>query len=147
MQPFPYPNYATHKIWSDLVNWLQRYSSSKVWNFRHSRASDSKMNGLIRPEIERERAFMPVLVTSTLDDDSMKNKWVTMETPFPIINLWEFFRRSRAANSVVSGPIWPKCEVVRDFMHVHVTCKYKKGRIKSNPEFNCQTSPTGLSVS
>ena len=42
MQPFPYPNDATHKIWSRLVNWLQRYSSSKVWNFRHSRASNSK---------------------------------------------------------------------------------------------------------
>ena len=26
---------------------------------------------------------------------------------FPIISRWEIFRRSRAANSVVSGPIWP----------------------------------------
>ena len=53
---------------------------------------------------------------------------------FPIISLWEFFRRSRAANSVVSGPIWPKFELVRDFMHVLVTCKYKKDRIKNNRE-------------
>ena len=30
MQPFPYPNDATHKIWSRLADWLQRYSSSKV---------------------------------------------------------------------------------------------------------------------
>ena len=36
---------------------------------------------------------------------------------FPIISLWDFFfRRSRAANSVVSGPIWPKFELIRDFM-------------------------------
>ena len=42
------------------------------------------------------------------------------------------FRRSRAANSVVSGPIWLKFELVRDFMHVLVTCKYKKDRIKNN---------------
>ena len=28
---FPHPNDATHKIWSRLVNWLQRYSSLKVW--------------------------------------------------------------------------------------------------------------------
>ena len=41
------------------------------------------------------------------------------------------FRRSRAANSVVSCPIWPKFELVRDFMHVLVTCKYKKDRIKT----------------
>ena len=49
---------------------------------------------------------------------------------FPII----IFRRSRAANSVVSGPIWPKFELVRDLMHVLVTCKFKKDRIKSNRE-------------
>ena len=39
-----------------------------------------------------------------------------------------------AANSIVSGPIWPKFELVRDFMHVLVICKYKKDRIKSNRE-------------
>ena len=31
MQPFSHPSYATHKIWSRLANWLQRYSSLKVW--------------------------------------------------------------------------------------------------------------------
>ena len=31
MQPFPHPIDATHKIWSRLANWLQRYSSLKVW--------------------------------------------------------------------------------------------------------------------
>ena len=50
---------------------------------------------------------------------------------FPIISLWEIFLNSRAANSVVSGPIWPKLELIRDFMHVLVTCKYKKDRIKT----------------
>ena len=39
-----------------------------------------------------------------------------------------------AANSVVRGPIWPKFKLVRDFMHVRVTCKYKKDRIKNNQE-------------
>ena len=82
MQPFPHPNDATHKIWSRFANWLQRYSSSKVWNFRHSRASNSKMSGLIRPKIERDQAFMPVLVTSNFDDDSIKNEWASMETLF-----------------------------------------------------------------
>ena len=76
------PNDATHKIWSRLANWLQRYSSSKVWNFRHSKASNSKMSGLIRPKIELDRAFMSVLVTSNVDDDSIKNEWASMETPF-----------------------------------------------------------------
>ena len=53
---------------------------------------------------------------------------------FPIISLWEIFRRSRVANSVVSSPIWPTFELVRDFMHVLVTCKYKKDQIKNNWE-------------
>ena len=52
---------------------------------------------------------------------------------FPIISLWEIFRRSRAANSVVSCPIWPKFELVREFMDVLVTCKYKKDGIKKQP--------------
>ena len=76
-------NDATHKIWTRLANWLQRYSSSKVWNFRHSWASNSKMSGLIQPKIELDRVLMPVLVTSNFDDDLIKNERTSMETPFP----------------------------------------------------------------
>ena len=68
---------------------------------------------------------MPVLVTSNFHDISIKNEQAWRHH-FPIISLWDFFRRSRAANSVVSGPIWPKFDLVQDFMHVLVTCKYKK---------------------
>ena len=50
---------------------------------------------------------------------------------FPIISLCEFYRRSRAANCVVSGPIWLKFELVLDFMHVLVTCKYKEDGSKA----------------
>ena len=81
-QPFPYPSDATHKIWSRLADWIQRYSSSKVWYFRHSRASNSKMSGLTRPKITLNQVFMPVLVTSNFDDDSIKNEQASMETPF-----------------------------------------------------------------
>ena len=77
---------------------------------------------------------MPVLFTSNFDDDSMKNERASMETAVSHYKSGNFFRRSRAANSVVSGPIWPKCKLVRDFMHVLVTCKYKKDRIKSSRE-------------
>ena len=56
--------------------------SSNVRNFRHSRASNSKMSGLIGPKIELDRAFMPVLVTSNFNDDSIKNEQGSMETPF-----------------------------------------------------------------
>ena len=40
------------------------------------------MSRLIRPKIERDQAFMPVLVTSNFDDDSIKNEQASMETPF-----------------------------------------------------------------
>ena len=55
-----------------------------------------------------------------------------METAFSHYKSYEkIFRRSRAANSVVSGPIWPKFELVRDYMDVLVIYKYKKDRIKT----------------
>ena len=50
--------------------------------FRHSGANNSNMSCRIRPKIELDRAFMPVLVTSNFDDDSIKNERAGMETPF-----------------------------------------------------------------
>ena len=41
-----------------------------------------------------------------------------------------FFRRSRAANSVVHGPIWQNFETIRDFMVVLVSCKNEEDPIK-----------------
>ena len=40
------------------------------------------MSGLIRPKIELDQAFMPVLVTSNFNDDLIKNERASMETPF-----------------------------------------------------------------
>ena len=40
------------------------------------------MSGLIRPKIKLDPAFMTVLVTSNIDDDSIKNERGSMETPF-----------------------------------------------------------------
>ena len=48
----------------------------------HWRASNSKVSSLIRPEIKLVRAFMPVLVTSNFDDDSIKNERGSMDTAF-----------------------------------------------------------------
>ena len=39
------------------------------------------MSGLIRPKIELDQAFMPVLVTSNFDGDLIKNERANMETP------------------------------------------------------------------
>ena len=40
------------------------------------------MSSLIRPTIELDQAFMPVLVTSNFDDDSIKNERASTETAF-----------------------------------------------------------------
>ena len=40
------------------------------------------MSGLIRPKIDLDRAYMPVLVTSNFDVDSIKNEGASMESPF-----------------------------------------------------------------
>ena len=39
-------------------------------------------HGNQRPEIELVWAFMPVLVTSNFDDDSIKNEWASMKSQF-----------------------------------------------------------------
>ena len=43
-------------------------------------------------------------------------------------------RRSRADNSIVSGWIWLKIELIQALMYVIVTCKYKKDPIKNSQE-------------
>ena len=64
---------------------------------------------------------MPVLFTINFDNDSIKNEL-------------------KAVNSVISGLIWPKFELIRDFMHVLDT--YKRDQIKSNREkLETQFSP------
>ena len=45
-------------------------------------ASNSKVGGLIRPEIKLVRVLMPVRITSNFDDDSIKNERASMETAF-----------------------------------------------------------------
>ena len=45
-----------------------------------------------------------------------------------------FFRRLRAANSVVRGRIWPTIKLIQALMYVIITCKYEKDPIKNNRE-------------
>ena len=51
------------------------------------------MDSLIRPQIELVQAFMPVLVTSNFDDNSIKNERASMDTAFShynsIRNFWD----------------------------------------------------------
>ena len=46
----------------------------------------------------------------------------------------QFFRRLRAANSVVQGRSWPNFKLIQALMYVIITCKYEKDPIKNNQE-------------
>ena len=63
----------------------------------------------------------------------MKTEFIVTEKSwrhlFPIQSQWE---RSRANNFVVKSPIRPKFEPIRDFMPVHVTCKFDQDLIKGD---------------
>ena len=85
-QPFPHPNDATNKIWSRLTSWLQRYSSSKVWNFHHSRASNSKMSGLIRPKSNSTELLCLSWIPATLMMIWSKMIKLAWRHHFPIIS-------------------------------------------------------------
>ena len=44
----------------------------------------------------------------------------------------QFFRRLRAASSVVRGRIWPNFKLIQARMYVIITCKYEKDPTKNN---------------
>ena len=46
----------------------------------------------------------------------------------------QFFRRLRAATSVVHGRFWPNFKLIQALMYVIITCKYEKDPIKKNRE-------------
>ena len=46
-----------------------------------------------------------------------------------------FLRCSRAANSLVSGTIWLKFELIHYIMHVLVTSKFENDRININGDY------------
>ena len=90
---------------------------------------------------------MPVLVTSNFDDDSVKNERTSTETAFSHYkSMGNFLDAQGQLTPVVSCLNWPKFELVPDFMHVLVTCKYKKDQTKNNRE-KVETSFSPLKVS
>ena len=76
---------------------------------------------------------MHVLITCKNEDDSIKMKGLArvVTTFFPLKVYGDFSRRSRAANSAVLGPIWPKFDLILDVMDVLLTCKNKEDRIRN----------------
>ena len=69
---------------------------------------------------------MVVFHTCKNEEDLIKN-----EDAGVLTRLCRFFRRSRAANSEVSGGILPKFELIQAFIVVLVICKNEEDPIKN----------------
>ena len=65
---------------------------------------------------------MVVLHTYKNEEDPIKNEGARVLTRLYVVVVC-FFRRSRAANSEVSGGVLPKFKLIQDFIVVLVTCK------------------------
>ena len=102
--------------------------------FRRSRANNSEVSGGILMKFELIRAFIIVLVTCKIEEDPIKNEGARVLTSL----LLDFFRRSWAANSEVSGGILPKFELIQAFIVVLVYCKNEKDPIKNEKRDNKQ---------
>ena len=91
-------------------------------------------SGRIWPNFELIQALMYFIITCKNEKDPIKNRPKKAATSFsPLYAYGDFFRRSRAANSTVGGPIRPIFGLVRALMHVIVTCKYEKGTHEKQP--------------
>ena len=74
---------------------------------------------------------MHVLITIKFEKDQINSNQEKVET--------SIFRRSRAANSVVSSGTWPKLELIQAHMYVLITGKNETDPIKNSLE-NVMTS-------
>ena len=70
---------------------------------------------------------MNCLVSCKNEEDQIKKEGTKVFTTLYI----DFFRCSRAVNSVVIGRIWLKFELIQAFMHVLVFCRNEEDQIKN----------------
>ena len=94
-------------------------ATDKKWKhqfLRHPRAAYSLVSRQIWPKFKLIQALKHVFITCKYQLTKKQN---SRDTIFPIISLWGYiFRLSRADNSIVDGPIWPKFELLLYIMHV-----------------------------
>ena len=69
------------------------------------------------------------VVSNVLSSRDLVFRPDNMKETVPHKSMGFFFKRSRAANSVVRGQNWPNFELIQALMHIIVTCKYEKNPI------------------
>ena len=105
----------TYKLKMELIN--RNREKVVTSNFRRSRAANSIVSSGIWPKLELIQAFIHVLITCKVNSIHYYLRHLSH------YKYMGYFRRSRADNSIVCGPIWPKFELVLEVMHVLVTYK------------------------
>ena len=120
-------------VWK--VNWTWRFHNMSIENLIRPQGHVT-LKWLIRSSQNSNSSEILWLswLPASLTKIRSKMKELAWRHHFSNISLWEIFRRSRAANSIVSGPIWLRVNLLWDFMYVLITCKCKKNRIKNNKE-------------
>ena len=79
-------------------------------------------------KFELIQAFMHCLVSCKNEVDQINKEGIRVFTTLFIVF---FFRCLRAVNSVVSGRIWLKFQLIQDFMHVLVSCRNEEDQIQT----------------
>ena len=80
---------------------------------------------------------MYVIITCKYEKDPIKNNREKVAKPF-----FKFITLSVAMET--SGRIWPYFQLIHAFMHVLITCKYEKDKMKNSRDFfsDAQGQPT-----
>ena len=89
-------------------------------------------SGRIWPNVKLIQAFMHVLIACKYEKDQMKDSGENVMTTFSPLKVYGiFFRRLRAANSIVHGRISLNFELIQALMYIIITCKYEMNPIKN----------------
>ena len=81
----------------NALEWSKHYRAI----FRHSRAANSIVAGQVWPKIKLIKAFIAVIDTCKNDEDPSKNESIrVLTTLLQLLDYGDFYRRSRAANSI-----------------------------------------------
>ena len=114
------------KSHKDLIKTKQVYSTqNQMWCFRHSRASNSKVKVWSGWNSNASKTLWLSWLPAKLMKTDQKWKRYPPDNIFSIEVYWKIFYPSRASNSEVNSPIWPKIKLASDFMTVFVTCKIR----------------------
>ena len=127
------------KIQSDLPTYIcekkKKKTSSPKGNDRSPESNVPRSN-LISKNSNSSKLLCLFLLHESIKRIQSKTTEKKWKHHFPYYkSMGVFLRRSRAANSVVSGPIWTKFKLIHNIMHVLVTSKFEKDRININGDY------------